>query len=188
MKYWLIFFFLLPGVIALSQTPIQNFTLQNAADNSTVSLNGCTGCSGVVVIFTSNACAFDDYYWDRIKSLATTYQNRIRFLLINSHTGNEESIEQMATRYRALGLNIPYLADKDQTAMNQLKATRSPEAFLLKNAEGRYTIHYSGAIDDSPQMADDVKQPYLRNAIENMLAGKRPTSSVRAVGCMIRRK
>jgi hypothetical protein len=48
---------------------------------------------------------------------------------------------------------------------------------------------YSGAIDDNPQVAKDVKQTFLKDALTKVLAGEKiETVSQRAVGCTIRRK
>jgi AhpC/TSA family len=177
------------GVTCFAQQPVQNFSLTNVADGNTVSLEGFQSCNGLVVLFTSNECAFDSYYTGRIKSLISNYKDRIQFLLINSYTEPAESIDKMKTKYTSWTPGVPYLADKDQTAMECLGAKKSPEVFLLKNTGGKYFIVYSGAIDDNPQVATDVKQFYLKDAIENLLANqKADLNNIRAVGCSIRRK
>ena len=86
-------------------------------------------------------------------------------------------------------INVPYLADKDQVAMNALGVKKSPEVFLLKYSGGKFTIAYNGAIDDNPQVAKDVNQKFLKDAIDKMLGGQKiEVASNRAVGCSIRRK
>jgi hypothetical protein len=86
-------------------------------------------------------------------------------------------------------LTAPYLADKDQDVMEALGAKKSPEVFLLASNSGKFTVAYSGAIDDNAQVAQDVKQTFLKDAIGNLLAGQKtaPTTQ-RATGCTIRRK
>jgi hypothetical protein len=84
---------------------------------------------------------------------------------------------------------VPYLADKDQTVMEAFGVRRSPEVFLLSSAGGKFTIAYSGAIDDNPQVAKEAKQNYLKDAISKLLAGQKSEPAMqRAVGCTIRRK
>ena len=106
---------------------------------------------------------------------------------MNSYVESEESVEKMHIHYS--DLNIPYLADKDQLAMNALGAKKSPEVFLLKNSAGKFMTAYSGAIDDNPQVAKDVNQKFLKDAIDKMFGGQKiDVTNNRAVGCSMRRK
>ena len=172
-----------------AQTPVQNFTLINVIDGSTVSLESYPTCTGLAILFTSNACPYDGYYTARIKDLIDTHQGKIQFLLINSFQEAEEAVDKMKTFHGRWGLPVPYLADKEQAAMACLGAKKSPEVFLLKNTNGKYTVVYNGAIDDNPQVASAVTQPYLKTAIDKMLAGQKIESPIiRAVGCSIRKK
>jgi hypothetical protein len=179
--------FVVSAVIAFGQQPINPFALTNVADGSRVSLDNYS--IPVVVIFTSNECAFDNYYTNRIKSLIGWYEGKIQFLLINAHIEPEESTEKMELEYKAWGLDVPYLADKDQLAMDILGARKSPETFLLQKTAGQYFIVYKGLIDDNPQVASDVKQNFLKESIDTLLAGQKITvPEMRAIGCSIRRR
>jgi len=175
------------ALVAFGQQPVNPFALTNVADGSSVSLD--TYSTPVVVIFTSNECAFDNYYTTRIKTLIEEYGGRIQFLLINAHVEPAEAVGQMTTKYKTWGLNVPYLADKDQLAMDILGAKKSPEAFLLQKTAGKYFLVYKGLIDDNPQVASDVKQRYLKESMDKLLAGQKITvPEMRAIGCSIRRK
>ena len=186
MKISAIFFFCLVSVFLNAQT-IGDFSLPNAYTGETVSLNQYNSSSAIVLVFTSNECPFDNYYKSRLKEMVTAYQGKVQFLLINSNSDTQESSEKMAIHNTDLG--IPYLADKEQKAMEALGARKSPEVFLLKPEGGKYSVQYSGAIDDNPQVATDVKQFYLKEAIEKLLNGaKIEVMSNRAVGCTIRKK
>jgi AhpC/TSA family len=189
MKYLTFITCLIISFSTYGQQPIHNFTLTNVVDGSTVSLDGYPSCTGLVAIFTSNECAFDNYYTSRIKSLTDRYAGKIQVILINSYLEPEESPEKMAAKYKGWNLHIPYLADKDQTAMDCMGAKKSPEAFLLKNIGNKYVLVYSGAIDDNAQVPSDVKENYLTNTIDKLIASQKiEVASVRAVGCSIRRK
>lgn len=168
---------------------IANFTLTDVMSGSTVSLDTYPSCAGLVVIFTSNTCAYDEYYRGRVNALAKQYADRVPVLLVNSGTESLESTDNMARKARQAGISVPYLADKDQKVMQQFGATRTPQAFLLKNNGGRFTVVYQGAIDDNAQVANDVRQNYLKDAIDIMLTNQEiETTQVRPVGCTIRRK
>ena len=189
MKY-IVLFWLFPFAFPLwAQTPVEKFTLINVVDNAPVSLDGCAGCKGVAVIFTSTVCPYDQYYLGRIKDLINTYEGKIQFLLVNSCPEPEESAENMKNFQTSRGLTVPYLADKDQVAMNALGARRSPEVFLLQNVNNKQVVIYNGALDDNPQVANAVTRNYLKSAIDKLLAGQEIETPVsRAAGCSIRKK
>jgi hypothetical protein len=111
----------------------------------------------------------------------------VQFLLVNSNLDAPESTEKMAIHNTDLG--IPYLADKEQKAMDALGARKTPEVFLLKSEGGKWLVQYSGAIDDNPQVASAVKQSFLKDAIDKVLSGaKVEVNNNRAVGCTIRKR
>ncbi len=180
--------FISVSVLCYSQQPVQNFILPDVSGNP-VSLKSYSSSLAIAVIFTGNECAFDNYYTSRIKSLIETYSGRIQFLMINAYVEPAESADKMAAKFKSWGFNGPYLADKDQVAMDILGARKTPEVFLLKNSRGEFLIVYQGALDDNPQVVSDVKQQYLKDSIDKLLANQKiEVPLVRATGCSIRRK
>ena len=168
---------------------VKNFELTNVMNNQKVSLDTYPSCEGMVLIFTSNTCPYDDYYGQRIQQLGQAYQDRVPVLLINSSAEASESSEQMVARGRTLNLKVPYLADKDQVLMTSLNIKKTPEAVLLKNVNGKFTVVYRGAIDDNAQVEGDVRHHYLRDAIDIMLNNQNiQTPEVRPVGCNLKKK
>jgi len=173
--------------IALKAQDVKNFTLKNVKDGKEVSLDNYSSSRAIVIVFTSHECPFDNYYKDRLKGLMQTYAGKVQFLLINSNAEDQESAEQMAIHYT--DLKVPYLADKDQMVMASLGAKKTPEVFLLTPAAGKFMLAYSGAIDDNPQTANDVRQAFLKDAIDKVLAGEKlEVATQRATGCTIRKK
>jgi peroxiredoxin len=173
--------------VAVQGQEVKNFTLTNAKDGKEVSLASYSSAKAVVIVFTSHECPFDNYYKERLKGLIQAYAGKIQFLMINSNTEEQESAEQMAIHYT--DLQVPYLADKDQVVMTNFGAKKTPEVFLLTSPGGKSVITYSGAIDDNPQAAKDIRQYFLKDAIEKVLSGEKtviPTQ--RATGCTIRKK
>lgn len=141
------------------------------------------------MIFFSNECPYDEKYLDRIKQLNDRYKGSIQFVLVNSHSDERESAQAMSAKYKTWQLSIPYLADKDQVAMECMGSRKSPEAFLVKKNENNFSVVYNGAIDDNPLVESDVNEAYLRQAIDELLAGKKITvNSSRTAGCTIRSK
>lgn len=171
----------------LAEAQVVDFTLTNVVTGKPVSLSTYPSCEGMILIFTGNNCPYDDYYRGRIAAINQQYNDRVPILLINSYP--DETPESMKDKARQSGLSIPYLADKDQIVMTQFKATKSPSVYLLKNTNGKFTIVYSGAFDDNAQVEADVQHPYLKNAIDIMLANQAiETKEVRPTGCTIKKK
>ncbi len=187
MKYLLAvaFFF----AFSLTQAQLANITLPNAVDGKNVSLDSYSSGPGIVIIFTSNACPFDEHYRGRINKLSKEFDSKIPVLLVNSHVDANESLEAMAKKAQQTGISVPYLADKDQTLMQTLKATKSPQSFVLKNVNGKLIVFYSGAIDDNAQVEGDVRSAYLRDAVSALLNNQTiPATEVRPSGCSIKKK
>lgn len=171
-----------------AQKVIPDFKATQVSDGKIISLGTYRSNKAVVVVFTSNACAYDGYYEGRIRSLIADYKGAVPFLLVNAYLEPEEDAVAMKKKSDVWNLGVPYLTDKDQKIMESFGAKKSPEVFLLKNESGKFIVAYSGAIDDNSQLADAVNENYLRDAIDNLLAGKPAGESVRTTGCTIRRK
>lgn len=173
---------------ALAQQ-VADFSLTNVVNGKAVSLETYPSCSGVAIIFTTNACPYDEYYRGRISKLSNEYADKVPILLVNSSTDPVESTENMTKKAQQLNLSIPYLSDKDQSLMTKLGATKSPQVFLLKNEGGKFQVVYKGAIDDNAQVEADVRYAYLKDAIDIMLTNQKiATAEVRPVGCTIKKK
>lgn len=189
MKNFILLLLFVFSLDASAQKPVKTFTLIDMNTGTAISLDSYASFAGVVVIFTSNECPYDAYYTDRLATLIKAYSGKIPFLLVNAHLDPEESAEKMKSKATSWPFAVPYLADKDQVAMSALGGKRSPEAFLLKHVKENFVVLYAGAIDDNPQEPAAVTTQHLRNAIDNILAGKPVAhSEERAVGCSIRKK
>lgn len=175
--------------LGLRAQNLSDFALKNVMDGKTISLNDFGSSPGIVVLFTSVACPFDGYYANRLKQLQNSYASKLPILLVNSYTEAPEGEEWMKKTAEANGITLMYLSDKEQVLMTQLAAQRSPEAFVLKNNNGQFSVVYHGAIDDNAQAEGGVKQAYVKDAIESLLAGKAiAMPSTRTAGCYIRKK
>lgn len=177
-----------PLVAKPQATAPLTFSGLNVRDGAEVSLSDFSGKPGVVVIFTGYQCAVDEYYRLRIRELISKYADQVPFVLVNSYIEAAEGVDKMQMEAVANGYTVPYLADKEQKIMNILGARKSPEVFVLKNNSGSFSVMYSGAIDDNPQLPSGVKERYLDVALANLLSGKSVITSVRATGCTIRRR
>lgn len=188
MRFFALISLIVVSFTGLSQTPVPNFAVNNV-DGMPISLDSYKNSAGVAIIFTSNTCPYDIYYKERIRTLIKNYQDKIQFILVNSHQDAEETIDKMRIAYGAWALQVPYLADKDQVVQQALGARKSPEVFLLKPLNGNFAVVYSGGIDDNPQAPQAVTSYYLKIAIDRLLAAQEINlQPVRSGGCTIRKK
>lgn len=175
---------------AMAQS-IEDFTLKNVVNDTNFSLSSLKNENAVVIIFLSGKCAYIEYYLDRIISLEKVYSGqKVKFLLINSNNGDyvsEESLAGMKKFAAARGITFPYLADKKKKVKNSLRASRTPEVFVLQPRQNLFEVVYKGAIDDNPQAASDVSHSYLSEALINLQnKSKIEVNQTRPVGCLIK--
>jgi peroxiredoxin len=168
-----------------------DFSLPDAVSGKTVSLADYKGQKAVVLVFTSNFCPYSRLYEERINQLVRQYGSRgVSFVLINSNDpqqNREESDESMKSKVEEWGNDVPFLSDRQQVVAKRYGATKTPEVFVLAPRGSGFQVFYSGAIDDNPQVAQDVSQPYLKQALDQLLAGKSAVMQHRRpVGCMIK--
>lgn len=184
MKAFLAILFISFSVVAQSQT-LSDFSLHNVRDGKIFKLADVKGDKGLAIIFVSNECPFDKFYEGRINELEQEYGNKgISFILVNAHLEPEENFETMKVRSKGIPATMPYLADKEKVFVKMLGASRSPEVFLFKKSNGKYTLFYKGAIDNNPQVAEDVKEQYLKDNLENILLNKPADhQGTRPAGC-----
>ncbi|HEX8326805.1 MAG TPA: redoxin domain-containing protein [Hymenobacter sp.] len=162
---------------------VADFTLKTAA-NTEVSLKSYANNKAVVVVFLNPSCAFSRLYQERLASLSNTYRAKgVEFLFINV------PINLDAPGTAAPGeVELPTFTETGQQVSNLLGVSKTAEAVVLVPTAGGFAIRYRGAIDDNPQVPGNVQQPYLRQVLDNTLAG-RPAgvADKRAAGCLIKR-
>jgi hypothetical protein len=110
-------------------------------------------------------------------------------ILLNSNEAQrttDDSFADMQAYAKAQGYNWSYAVDANSEVADAFGASRTPECYLF-DKDG--TLEYHGAIDDSPNDPAAVKSQHLKNAIDEINAGKDVTvKTSRSVGCAIKRK
>ncbi len=168
-----------------------SFNLKNI-DGKKVSLDDYKDQKGVVVVFTCNHCPYAVLYEARLVELQKQFgPKKFPIIAINPNDSTivpADGFSKMITNAAEKGFNFPYLLD-DEQLFKKYGATRTPHVYLLKNEGKHFSVAYIGAIDDNPQDASDVKDAYVAQAIEAILAGNKPkVTETRAVGCTIKFK
>src|SRR6188768_2410434 len=90
--------FMLCIALSSAQAQVPNFTLTNVVNGKSISLDTYPSCAGVVIVFTTNACPYDEYYRTRISKISSEFQDMVPVLLVNSSADAAESAENMTKR------------------------------------------------------------------------------------------
>lgn len=145
--------------------------------------------NGLLVIFTCNTCPWVTKWEDRYLEISSTARtNRVGMIALNPNEGYRQrgdGLEEMVKRVRKAGYDFPYAIDKDHQIADAFGVTRTPQVYLFNN---NLELVYVGAIDDNANSATSVRENYLKDAIQQMVAGeklKRPNT--KSSGCTIKR-
>jgi hypothetical protein len=151
---------------------------------------------GLLVVFSCNGCPFvvgsegSEGWEGRYDELRTlTEGNNIGMALINSNEAKRDKgddLKSMKTRAEEHGFGkCRYLLDVNSAVANAFFARTTPHVYLF---DGNMKLVYKGAIDDNVDDSKKVKEPYLKNAIQNLAAGKKiKPAETKPVGCSIKR-
>ena len=170
-----------------SGMPGMNYKLKDISGNTTT-LADVKGNKGTLVIFSCNTCPWVIRWEDRYVSIADKYTPKgIGVIAVNSNAGRfdgDDSLEKMVKHAKKNDYNFPYAQDPRSQLASKFGATKTPHIYLFDNND---VLVYRGAIDDNARDARSVDEPYLANAIDQLIAGKpieKPIS--KAIGCGIK--
>ena len=163
-------------------TMIDDFTLPDA-DGAAHSLKSLKGKNGTVLIFIATKCPVSNGYNERMEKLAEDYKTR-GVSVIGINANNTEPASEVKAHAAAKHLTFTILKDDGNKIADRLGANRTPEVYLL-DASGKLVYH--GRIDNS-QKTEGITANDLRDALDEMLAGKAITKTGGAAfGCTIKR-
>ena len=197
-SYTILSFTILAGVLAFkinnslpigSDLPKGDTQLQNVSGKE-ITMKSAKDKNGLLVMFSCNSCPYVIKNQSRTKAICSyALQNNIGVVLINSneaHREGDESLAAMKEYANEQHYNWPYTIDKNSGIADAFGASRTPECFLF-NKDLKLTYH--GAIDDSPSQPANVEREHLKEAINEMVAGKKVSvTETRSVGCSIKRR
>lgn len=177
----------MPGLSLGDPAPSADIKMKGV-DGSQTSIADVEGENGTLVIFSCNGCPWVKAWEDRIADLGNTFQAKgIGVIAINANDpsqNSEDSFEVMQARANEKGFDFPYVVDGTSDVARAFGATRTPEAFLF-DKDG--TLVYHGAIDDNAKDPDNVKEHYLRDALQAVsTGGEVGVKETKALGCGIK--
>jgi peroxiredoxin len=144
----------------------------------------------LVVMFICNHCPYVKAVEDRIIALRREYEPRgVQLVGICSNDAEgypEDSFDNLAARWRTKEYGFPYLHDEDQSVARAFGAVCTPDVFVYDRDR---RLAYRGRIDDSWKDASRVTRRELAEALDLLLARKRPPEKqVPSMGCSIKWK
>ncbi len=158
--------------------------------NEDVSMKDAKRKNGLLVMFSCNTCPYVIKNQERTKAICKyALQNNIGVILLNSNedqrTG-DDSFGAMQQYAKDQNYEWYYVVDKNNEIADAFGANRTPENFLF-NKDSKLVYH--GAIDDNPTDAANVSRQHLKEAMNDLLAGKDVSvKESRSMGCVIKRK
>ena len=135
-----------------------------------------------VFVFYSRVCPCLRVHEARLHELADAYRTRgVTIFLVDSEVGAEPTIDALEARKRAY--RLPLLTDRGARLATALNAQFATQAVVV-DASG--TIRYSGGLDSDKNHLHAEARPYLRRALDDLLAGRAPAArQPEPLGCAL---
>ena len=168
--------------------PLTNYKMEDISGLE-VDLASLQKENGLVVIFSCNTCPFVIAWEDRYNLIAEQCnKSNVGLVAVNSNEAKREgddSKEAMKSHAKEKGYNFKYVVDANSELAKAFGATKTPQVFLL---DKDLKLVYTGAIDDNLKNVEKVEHYYLKDAINNLIAGKKIDPNVtKALGCSIKK-
>ncbi len=135
-----------------------------------------------VIVFVSATCPCMASHRDRLEDLVAAYGKRgVQFIAVESDVdATQASVAAEAREY-----SMPVLRDEGARLAIALEAESATHTVIF-DREGR--VRYRGGIDSDRVTQHADATPYVREALDDLLAGtavRRPEA--KALGCMLRK-
>lgn len=168
--------------VTLGGTRAEEFTLADY-NGEKHSLSDYKGSKAIVIMFISTRCPITNAYNSRMVSVHQDYHSKnITFLGIDAN--KNENIAEIKEHSKEENFKFTILKDVNNVVADKFGATVTPEIYVL-NPD--FEILYHGRIDDSMRI-NDVESQDLRNALDEIIAGKKVSiSTTKAFGCTIQK-
>lgn len=181
--------FINPGPLPLGSTMPKADRKMKDVSGKEIAIKEVVKDRGVLVMFSCNTCPYVVKNQERTRNIAAyAQQKKIGVVILNSNEAyrqGEDSYNDMKTYAKDQQYNWSYVVDEGSEMADAFGANRTPECFLF---DKDLKLVYHGAIDDNPSDARAVKREHLKEAINELTAGKDiSVKESRSVGCSIKR-
>ncbi len=170
-------------------TPAPAFHLPSV-DGKKYSLDNFKNAKVLVVMFICNHCPYVQAVEDRVLQLHRDYSKKgVQFVGICSNDPTDypdDRPERLLQRWREKEYGFPYLLDETQEIARAYGAVCTPDIYVFDQER---QLAYHGRIDDNWQAPSKVQRQELREALDRLLVGQKPSlEQVPSMGCSIKWK
>ena len=157
-------------------------------DGENYSLNSFKNDMFLIVLFSCNHCPYVIGSEERMIQFYNDYRPRgVAMIAINSNetVGHPtDSFEHMVTHAAEKKLPFVYVRDDSQDVARAYGALRTPHYYVFDQDR---KLRYTGRMDDNPRNPGMEKTHELRDAMDALLAGKKPPVEVtNPIGCNVK--
>jgi len=157
-------------------------------DGKEYSLDSFKKAKILIVVFSCNHCPAVIGSQDRMVQLYKDCKPKgVEMIAINSNEDQnhpDDSFEKMKVRAREKGFAFPYVRDETQEVARAYGALCTPHFYVFDRDR---RLRYTGRMDDNPYDASKVTRHELRNALDALLAGKKPPVELtNPIGCNVK--
>jgi hypothetical protein len=154
-----------------------------------VSMKEAVKDKGLLVMFSCNTCPYVIKNQERTITIGQYAQKmNVGVIVLNSNEAqrsSDDSYEEMKSYAKDQQYKWNYVVDANNEVADAFGANRTPECFLFTKD---LKLVYHGAIDDNPSDPAAVNRHHLKEAINELVAGKDITvKESKSVGCTIKR-
>jgi hypothetical protein len=137
-----------------------------------------------VLVFFSPDCHVLDVHEPRLRALFDAYHPRgVQFFMVDSEVRG--SLERDTTEARRRGYPFPILGDRGAKLANALGAEYATYAVVF---DDHARVRYRGGIDTDKSQVHDDATPYLKNALDDLLADREPrVTEGETLGCALQK-
>ncbi|GIL18542.1 MAG: hypothetical protein BroJett040_22930 [Oligoflexia bacterium] len=166
------------GAIQISPT----LELQNIKTSSLEKQILAPEKKGTVMVFLSARCPCSESHEGLLKKMSEEYAD---FQFIGIHANQDEDPKIVQAHFQKSEIPFPVLHDPKAKLADQLKAFKTPHAFILSS---KGEVLFSGGVTDS-HVGDEAQENYLKAAMNDIRQGKSVQKPlVRSLGCVISRE
>jgi peroxiredoxin len=124
----------------------------------------------VVLVFLANHCPAVQACDDRVIDFVSDYKDKpVKLVAVCVNDMDSDRLPAIKKHMKEKSINYTYGYDESQSIGRQYGAVVTPHFYVLDKARN---IRYIGAMDDNVFSEDKAKKPYLRDAVDALLAGK----------------
>ena len=170
-----------------SKAPMADVEVEDVSGEM-ITLKDAAMENGLLVNFSCNTCPWVSAWEDRYNPIANlAKENGIGVVALNPNAAirdEGESLADMQERSQKSNYQFYYALDEGAKMAEAFGATRTPHIYLFNSD---MELVYRGAIDDNAKSAENVEQPYLKNAIKNLAEGNGINpQTTKSLGCTIK--